>query len=148
MTQLKLFSSGIEHASFATSYKILKKTWNVISSSHDYEGIVSNVGVGLCWKVFKEQRSDLTIIAFEATSDSSNLHSDYVSATKTWNHHLIMMLFIFINISQFIGICIHGSHIKKVVSLHMYFSYRLLCWAHSLVFNLCNPVMGTDLYKR
>ncbi|MCH95299.1 senescence-associated carboxylesterase 101-like, partial [Trifolium medium] len=67
------FSSGIEHASFVTSYQILKKAWNAISSS--YEGIVSNDGVGLSWKVYKEQSSDLTIIAFEASDlvPSSNL---------------------------------------------------------------------------
>ncbi|CAJ2665523.1 unnamed protein product [Trifolium pratense] len=65
MTQHKIFSSGIEHASFVTSYQILEKAWNVISSSD--EGIVSNDGVGLCWKLYKEQSSDLTIIAFEAS---------------------------------------------------------------------------------
>lgn len=70
------FSSGIEHASFVTSYEILKKTWNVISSG--CEDIVSNVGVGLSWNIYKEQSSDLTIIAFEANSDSSNLKSDLV----------------------------------------------------------------------
>jgi len=73
------FSSGIEHASFVTSYQILTKTWNVISS----KDIVTNDddGVGLCWKVYKEQSPDLTIIAFEATIDSSNLQSDLVSSS-------------------------------------------------------------------
>jgi hypothetical protein len=61
-----------------TSYQIIKKSLDVISSS--YEDIVSNVGVGLCWNVYKEQNSDLTIIAFEATIDSSNLQSDLVSS--------------------------------------------------------------------
>ncbi|KEH24926.1 putative carboxylesterase [Medicago truncatula] len=83
MSQLKLFSGGAEHASFVTSYEILKKTWNVISSS--YQDIVTNDddddGVGLCWKVYKEQSSDLTIIAFEATKDYSNLQSDLVSSS-------------------------------------------------------------------
>jgi hypothetical protein len=78
MTQLKLFSSGIEVSSFVTSYPIIKKSLDVISSS--CEDIVSNVGVGLCWNVYKEQNSDLTIIAFEATIDSSNLQSDLVSS--------------------------------------------------------------------
>jgi hypothetical protein len=73
------FSSGIEFSSFVTSYQILKKTWNVISSS--YEDIVSNFGVGLCWNVYKEQSSDLTIIAFDVISDSFNLQSDLVSSS-------------------------------------------------------------------
>lgn len=82
------FSSGIEHASFVTSYQILKKAWNVISSN--YQDIVTNDGVGLCWKVYKEQSSDLTIIAFEATKDSSNLQSDLISSSdlnKKKNFH-------------------------------------------------------------
>ena len=74
------FSSGIEHASFITSSQILKKTWNVISCG--YEEIVTNDGVGLCWKVYKEQSSDLTIIAFEATKDSSELQSHLVSSSE------------------------------------------------------------------
>ncbi|RHN49897.1 putative carboxylesterase [Medicago truncatula] len=90
MAQLppKLFSSGIEHASFVTSYQILKKAWNVISSN--YQDIVTNDGVGLCWKVYKEQNPDLTIIAFEATKDSSNLQSDLISSSdlnKKKNFH-------------------------------------------------------------
>ncbi|KAK2365690.1 senescence-associated carboxylesterase [Trifolium repens] len=54
---------------------------NTTTQLNIYEDIVSNFGVGLCWKVYKEQSSDLTIIAFEATSDSSNLQSDLVSSS-------------------------------------------------------------------
>ncbi|KAI5443228.1 senescence-associated carboxylesterase 101 isoform X1 [Lathyrus oleraceus] len=92
MTPLKLFSSGIEHASFVTSYEILKKTWNVISSS--YEDIVSNVGVGLCWNVYKEQSSDLTIIAFEATSDCSNLKSGLVLSSDLKGRNFLQFEFL------------------------------------------------------
>jgi len=74
------FSSGIEHASFVTSYQILKKTWNVISSSSK-DKVTNDDDVGLCWKVYKEQSPDLTIIAFEATTDSSNLQSDLISSS-------------------------------------------------------------------
>ncbi|XP_061369746.1 senescence-associated carboxylesterase 101-like [Gastrolobium bilobum] len=76
MRQSQLFSSGIELAPFMTSSVLLQRSWDVISSHH--ADIVSNVGVGLSWKVYKEPVSDLTIIAFEATLDT-NLQVDLVS---------------------------------------------------------------------
>lgn len=74
------FSSGIEVAAFVTSCQTLCKSWGVISSR--YEGITSNEGVKLSWKVYKEPGSDLTVIAFEDTPDSSsNLQPDLVSSS-------------------------------------------------------------------
>ncbi|XP_058787840.1 senescence-associated carboxylesterase 101-like [Vicia villosa] len=82
MTNPKLFSSGIELASFVTSSRILCKSWNTISSSEpDNEDIVSYNGIGLSWKV--DSGSDFTIIAFNATVDSSNVESaDLVSSSE------------------------------------------------------------------
>ncbi|XP_061369722.1 senescence-associated carboxylesterase 101-like [Gastrolobium bilobum] len=73
-----LFSSGMELAPFVTSSGLLKRTWDAISSRQ--EDIVSNVGVGLSWKVYKEQGSDVTIIVFEVTTDS-NLQADQDSSS-------------------------------------------------------------------
>jgi hypothetical protein len=86
------FSSGIEVSSFVTSYPILKKSLDVISSS--YKDIVSYDGVGLCWNVYKEQNSDLTIIAFEVTSDSSNLQSDLVSSSDLKEKNFLQFEFL------------------------------------------------------
>ncbi|XP_061369730.1 senescence-associated carboxylesterase 101-like isoform X2 [Gastrolobium bilobum] len=66
----------MELATFVTGSVLLQRSWDVISSHH--ADILSNVGVGLSWKVYKEPVSDLTIIAFEATSDT-NLQVDLVS---------------------------------------------------------------------
>lgn len=74
------FSSGIEVATFVTSSGRLRKLWNVSDAN-----IVSNVvgNNGLSWKVYKEQDTDVTIVAFEATSSNSvNLQSELVSSTK------------------------------------------------------------------
>ncbi|CAK8566106.1 unnamed protein product [Lathyrus sativus] len=81
MTNPNLFSSGIELASFVTSSRILCKSWNTISSEIDNEDIVSYDGVGLSWKV--DSGSDFTIIAFNATVDSSsNVKADLVSSSE------------------------------------------------------------------
>ncbi|PNX93965.1 phytoalexin-deficient 4-2 protein [Trifolium pratense] len=75
------FSSGIELAPFVTSSSLLRKSWNVITS-RDVD-IVSNDGVGLSWKVYKEPNTDVTFVAFEAIpSDSSNLQSELVSSIQ------------------------------------------------------------------
>lgn len=74
------FSSGIEVATFVTSSGLLRKLWNVSDAD-----IVSNVvgNNGLSWKVYKEQDTDVTIVAFEtAPSNSVNLQSELVSSTK------------------------------------------------------------------
>jgi len=73
------FSGGIEAATFVTSSGLLRKLWNVNDAN-----IVSNVvGNGLSWKVYKEQDTDVTIVAFETTpSNSVNLQSELVSSTK------------------------------------------------------------------
>lgn len=77
MTQSKLFSSGIELASFVTSSTILSKSWTTISSDN-YEN-----GVGLSWKLDKETGSDFTILAFKATSDdSSSVQADLISSDE------------------------------------------------------------------
>lgn len=75
------FSNGIELASFVTSSNLLRKSWNLVKSQHVDN--VSNVGVGLSWKLYKEPNIDVTIIAFEANpSDSFILQSELVSFTK------------------------------------------------------------------
>ena len=74
------------------SSQILKKSLDVISSN--YEDIASYDGVGLCWKVYEEQSSDLTIIAFEATIDSSNLQSDLVSSSDLKEKNFLQFEFL------------------------------------------------------
>jgi hypothetical protein len=64
------------------SSSILCKSWSTISSESDNEDIVSNDGVGLSWKVDKERGSDLTIIAFKAALDSSNVQPDLISSSE------------------------------------------------------------------
>lgn len=74
------FSSGIEVATFVTSSGLLRKLRNVNDAN-----IVSNVvgNNGLSWKVYKEQDTDVTIVAFEtAPSNSANLQSELVSSTE------------------------------------------------------------------
>ncbi|KAG5081975.1 hypothetical protein JHK84_052013 [Glycine max] len=78
MSQLTLFSSGFELASSVTSSVLLHRSWNVITSR--YAGIVTNVGEGVSWKVYREPGSDLTIIAFEVKLDFSNLQAGLVSS--------------------------------------------------------------------
>lgn len=69
------FSSGFEVASFVTTSGLLQRSWEVITSS-----LISNIGVGLSWKVYKEPNTNFTIIAIEAPlPDSSNLQSDFLS---------------------------------------------------------------------
>lgn len=60
---------------------ILLESWSVISST--YKGIVHH-GLGISWKVYKQNGSDLTIIAFEAIppTDSSNLQPDLISSDE------------------------------------------------------------------
>ncbi|AES74541.2 putative carboxylesterase [Medicago truncatula] len=80
MVQSQQFSSGIEVATFVTSSGLLRKLWNVNDAN-----IVSNVvgNNGLSWKVYKEQDTDGTIVAFEtAPSNSANLQSELVSSTE------------------------------------------------------------------
>ncbi|KAJ1381084.1 Fungal lipase-like domain [Sesbania bispinosa] len=64
---MTLFSSGLQLAPFVTSSGLLRRPWDVISSRQ--AGIISELGKGLSWKVYKEQDTDLMIIAFEASSD-------------------------------------------------------------------------------
>ncbi|RHN67892.1 putative carboxylesterase [Medicago truncatula] len=78
MTQSKLFSSGIELASFVTSSSILCKSWTSISSNN--EDIIWNDGIDVSWKVDEESSSDFTIVAFKATS--SNVQADFVSSAE------------------------------------------------------------------
>ncbi|TKY50377.1 Senescence-associated carboxylesterase 101 [Spatholobus suberectus] len=87
MTQPALFSSGIELVPFVTSAVPLCKSWDVITSR--YAGIVSTVGEGLSWKVYKEPDSGLTIVVFEVKQDSSNLQADLIpsSALREKNFH-------------------------------------------------------------
>ncbi|XP_057447510.1 senescence-associated carboxylesterase 101-like isoform X2 [Lotus japonicus] len=81
MTQSIQFSSGLQLAPFVISSGLLRRSWNVISSQH--EGIVSNVGEGLSWKVYKEPDTAVTIIAFEATPEySSHLQPDLVLSSE------------------------------------------------------------------
>lgn len=64
------FSSGIELASYVTSSEVLlRKPWDVIMSR--CAGTITTEGEGISCKVFREAGSDLTIIAFEVTQDSS-----------------------------------------------------------------------------
>lgn len=75
------FSGGIELAPFVTSSGVPRRSWD--ASRH--ANIVSNVGVGISWKVNKEPDTDVTIVAFEATppdssSSSSNLRPGLVSS--------------------------------------------------------------------
>ncbi|XP_027359287.1 senescence-associated carboxylesterase 101-like [Abrus precatorius] len=81
------FSCGIEIAPFVISSGLLHKSLDVIMSR--YEGIITNMGEGLSWKVYKEIDSDLTIMAFEARPDFSNLQVEVVpsSALKEMNFH-------------------------------------------------------------
>ncbi|XP_027359326.1 senescence-associated carboxylesterase 101-like [Abrus precatorius] len=74
MAQSALFSSGMELAPLVISTGLLRRSWDAISSR--YEGIVSNKGEGLSWKVYKDFDSDFMIIVFEATSDSFNIQAD------------------------------------------------------------------------
>ncbi|XP_027358799.1 senescence-associated carboxylesterase 101-like [Abrus precatorius] len=74
MAQSALLSSGVELAPLVISTGLLRRSWDAISSR--YEGIVSNKGEGLSWKVYKDFDSDFMIIAFEATSDSFNFQAD------------------------------------------------------------------------
>lgn len=61
-----------------TSSVLLHRSWNVITSR--YAGIVTNVGEGVSWKVYREPGSDLTIIAFEVKLDFSNVQAGLVSS--------------------------------------------------------------------
>ncbi|KAH1192518.1 Senescence-associated carboxylesterase 101 [Glycine max] len=78
LLELEKFSSGFELASSVTSSVLLHRSWNVITSR--YAGIVTNVGEGVSWKVYREPGSDLTIIAFEVKLDFSNLQAGLVSS--------------------------------------------------------------------
>ncbi|XP_029125088.1 senescence-associated carboxylesterase 101 [Cajanus cajan] len=80
----EIFSSGIELATLVTSSILLRKSWDVISSDH--EDIISYKGEGLSWKLYKESHSDLNIIAFEATFDSSKLSGDLVPSSEKFLH--------------------------------------------------------------
>ncbi|KAK7381366.1 hypothetical protein VNO78_34004 [Psophocarpus tetragonolobus] len=76
MTLPAPFSSGIELAPFLTSSSPLRKSWDVITSS--YADIITKVGEGISWKLYREPGSGLTIVAFEVMQDSSNLQVDLV----------------------------------------------------------------------
>ncbi|KAK7316405.1 hypothetical protein VNO77_35420 [Canavalia gladiata] len=88
MSQFTPSNSRMEIAPFVISTGLLCRTWDVISSRDEDEGIVSNKGEGLSWKVYKKPFSDFIIIAFEANTDS-NLQEDLVlsSAIREMNFH-------------------------------------------------------------
>jgi hypothetical protein len=97
------FSSGIELAPFVTSSSLLRKSWNVIASRH--VDFISNVGVGLSWKVYKEPNTDVTIVAFEVTpSDSYNLQSQLVSSTQLKDKNFLHFEFLCTNLNSCVSL--------------------------------------------
>ncbi|XP_057447507.1 senescence-associated carboxylesterase 101-like isoform X2 [Lotus japonicus] len=88
MTHPILFSSGIELSPLVISSGLLLRSWDVIASRHD--NIVSDEGLGLSWKLYKQPGTDVVILAFEASSDSSSKlqpdlvpYSDLLLSTKS-----------------------------------------------------------------
>lgn len=82
------FSSEIELSPLVISSGLLLRSWDVIASRHD--NIVSDEGLGLSWKLYKQPGTDVVILAFEASSDSSSKlqpdlvpYSDLLLSTKS-----------------------------------------------------------------